>query len=103
MLPTLFLPQRNHIGDGVGPKRGRKHLDTRQEAETLGQQFPSNSAGVQGGWTLQWSGPRGAPSPPRASVSSLRTVGNGSPLPCRHRVRPRGSGAGASPRTAIAQ
>ena len=46
MLPTLFLPQKNHTGDGVGPKRGRKHLDTRQEAETLGQQFPSNSAGV---------------------------------------------------------
>lgn len=57
MSPTLFLPQRNHTGDGVGPRQGRKHLETRQEAETLGQQFPSNRAGVQGGRKLQWSGP----------------------------------------------
>lgn len=64
MLPTLFLPQRNHIGDGVGPKQGRKHLDTRQGSLNARAAIPIQQCWVQGGWMLQWERPPGHCLPP---------------------------------------
>lgn len=100
--PRCFCPKRTTLGTGWGPnEEGNTSTPGRKRKRSGSNSHPTVLGFREGG---RFSGAAlGRAFPSGASVSSLRTVGNGSPLPCRRRVRPRGSGAGASPRTAIAQ